>query len=109
MIQVRNNQLGRKTIDIDLNESVTISLRNEQYDELMSALEVSNDEKIKFSDKRVENAINRTNNNIAFINDIRDVFYENYGSVHLKKSLKEIDVEKLDAILEKYSALLGFE
>lgn len=109
MIQVRNNQVGKKTIDIDLNESITISLRDEQYDELISALELSTADKIISSDKRVQNAIERTNNNITFINDIRDVFYENLGSVHLRKNIQEIDLKLFDELLEKYSALLGFE
>jgi hypothetical protein len=109
MITVRNNQLHRRTITIDLPTNIAITLQNEQYDELISALELSMAEKVLECDNRVKNVEKKSETNREFIKEIREVFYEDLGSVFFKRSVKEIDIEKIDAILEKYSSLLGFE
>ena len=90
-----------------MNNSVSINLRNEEYDQLLKALEISTAEKIVTSDKRVENAKKRTKNCLAFIHEIREVFYEDFGDIFLKREIKEIDKKKLDDLLDKYSNLLG--
>lgn len=35
MINIRNNQTFEKNIDIDINKQVTITLRDDEYDELI--------------------------------------------------------------------------
>ncbi|MGK6342878.1 hypothetical protein ACMGDK_11600 [Chryseobacterium sp. DT-3] len=110
MIKVRNNQVGRKTIDIDLNESVTISLRDQQYDELLKALEVSMAEKIINSDARTIKANKRADTALDFIKEIRNVFYDMEGDFFiLRRDLEDIPLLKLDEVLEKYNEYLGFE
>ena len=48
MINIRNNQTFEKTIDIDINNQVTITLRDDEYDELVKKLELSMTEKMEY-------------------------------------------------------------
>ena len=110
MIKVRNNYTGNKSIDIDLSPKVTISLRDEQYDQLVEALDASMAEKIKESDKYQARVEKRSKACRDFIEEIRDVFYDmEVPGFGLKRCLKEIDSDKLDELLDKHSKLLGFE
>lgn len=111
MITVRNNQLNRKTIDIDLSANLSISLQNEQYDELISALEVSMAEKIIDADKRIEKVNQKLTTTYDFIKEIREVFYDMDDDriFIMKRDYKEISFKKLDEILEKYNDYLGFQ
>lgn len=111
MITVRNNQVNRKTINIDLCANFSISLQDEQYDELISALEISMAEKIIDADKRINKVNEKLTTTYDFIKEIREVFYDmNPDNIFImKRDFKEIPIDKLDEVLEKYNDYLGFQ
>ena len=111
MITVENNQIREKTIDININNNITISLRNDEYDELIEKLNLSMLEKLKKSDLYIKKIEKKENDCINFIKDISNIFYiyYDYSDVFFKKTISEIDQEKLFEILKKYNKLLGLE
>ncbi|MCT3661068.1 hypothetical protein HZR00_00875 [Elizabethkingia anophelis] len=109
MVEVRNNYVGSKSIDIVIDNNIILTLNNDQYDELISELNPSLAEKVKESDlyfKGAQKKIQECNN---FIREVRDIFYDMLDFTGVKRDLKNVDTIKLDEILEKYNELLGFE
>lgn len=109
MVEVINNLVGCKAIDIVIDKNVTLTLNNEQYDQLISVLTPSLAEKVKESDLFFKGAQKKRKECNNFLQEIREVFYDMHSRTGLKRDLKDIDSVKLDEILEKYSELLGFE
>jgi hypothetical protein len=112
MINIRNNQTFEKTIDIDINENVTITLRDDEYNDLIEKLELSMLEKIKYLDlyfNKIEKKEIECHN---FIKDIFNIFYDSYdrdSEIVFKKTLSEINEDELFNVLKKYKKLLGLE
>jgi len=109
MIRVRNNHLGQKHIDIDFGSTITISLYDEQYDELINALELSMAEKVIDSNQRVIALEKRADNIRVFIKEIREFFYDMDSVFITQKKMTELDSEKLTQLLNNYNDLLGFQ
>lgn len=112
MINVRNNQLREKTIDIDINDNVTISLRNEEYDELIEKLNLSMLEKLKYSDLYFKKIEKKEKECYNLIKDISNIFYDmrdEDSEIVFRKTISEIDQDKLFEVLKKYHKILGLE
>ena len=108
MIQVRNNHTGEKSIDIDISQTLTVSLRGEEYNELLKLLTKSMAEKVMDSDAYYEKANAKRKQCNEFIEEIREVFYDMRDMFVLTRSVKDIDTIKLEEVLDKHSKLLGF-
>ncbi|UFK27495.1 hypothetical protein [Elizabethkingia phage TCUEAP3] len=109
MIRVRNNHVGQKNIDIDFGGTITISLYDEQYFELLDALELSMAEKVIDSTQRVITLEKRADNIRVFIKEIREFFYDMDSVFIIPKKMTELDSEKLANLLNNYDDLLGFQ
>ncbi|MCK9416131.1 hypothetical protein M0Q97_05685 [Candidatus Dojkabacteria bacterium] len=112
MINIRNNQTFEKTIDIDINKQVTITLRDDEYDELIEKLELSMLEKIQYLELYFKKIEKKENDCYNFIKDIFNVFYHSYDSdseIVFKKTLPEINEDDLFNVLNKHKKILGLE
>lgn len=109
MVEVINNLVGCKAIDIVIDKNVTLTLNNEQYDQLISELTPSLAEKVNQSDLFFKSAQRKRQECNNLLQEIREIFYDMHNRTGLKRDLKDIDSVKLDDVLEKYSELLGFE
>jgi len=109
MINVRNNYAGRKSIDIDINQTITISLRREEYDELVNKLTESMAEKIRDADAIVDRSRQKENECREFLNETREIFYEILDDIGIRREIKDLDRESLYKLLDKYNDLLGFK
>lgn len=112
MINIRNNQTFEKTIDIDINNQVTITLRNDEYDELVKKLELSMSEKMEYLNLYFKKIEKKENDCYNFIKEISHIFYDMYdenSEIVFRKTTSEIDQDKLFEVLKKYHKLLGLE
>ena len=109
MIRVRNNHIKQKNIDIDFGDTISISLQNEHYYELINALELTMAEKVIDSTQRVITLENRAEKVRVFINEIREFFYDMDSVFITLKDISELDSDKLTDLLNKYDDLLGFQ
>lgn len=111
MIKIRNNSLTHRSIDIDISEGVSIHLYKEQYDTLCNLLCADLKDEFVRSLNRLVKADETRKECYNFTKEIREIFYdcEDDCDYAILRDLKKIDPDKLYAVLEKYSKLLGFE
>lgn len=100
----------RRHIDIDICPGISINLSKEEYDKFCIKLCDSLKEEIYISINRFENANKKIKEARNFMLEIRSLFYDEEESDFVwKKDIDEIDNEKLNSILNKYSSFLELE
>ena len=80
-MEIRNNNLHRRTVDIIISSNVIISISKEQYDELIENLCSSISKEIYSSIIREQESLKRNINTNNFIKEIRE-FYMNCPEGH---------------------------
>ena len=111
MIKIRNNSLTHRSIDIDISNGVSVHLYKKQYDELCNLLCSDLKEEFEASQRRLTKANETREQCFNLTKEIREIFYdcEDGCDYAIRREARQIDDEKLYAVLEKYSKLLGFE
>ena len=108
-MNIRNNDLSNKSIDIDISDGVSIHLYKCEYDELIRLLLPDMEQEIKNAYSLQHRAMEQRQECWEMTKEIRELFY--YCSDEefcIRKSLDEIEESKLVEVLEKYHKLLGF-
>ncbi|UBD75695.1 hypothetical protein K6V26_04955 [Parabacteroides goldsteinii] len=108
-MKVRNNDLSDRSIDIDMTDGVSIHLYKQEYDELVRLLIPEMEQEIKTAYLIQYKAMNERKDCWNFIKEIRGLFYDDSdGEFCIRKSVDELDEDRIIEVLEKYKKLLGF-
>lgn len=108
-MKIRNNNLSNRSIDIDIAEGVSIHLYKCEYDELVKLLLAEMEQEIKNACIIQHRAIKQRQECWEMVKEIRGLFYDCHDDeLCIRKSLDEIEENKLVEVLEKYHKLLGF-
>lgn len=108
-MKIRNNDLFDRSIDIDIAEGVSIHLYKCEYDELIKLLLPDMEQEIKNAYSLLHKAMKQRQECWEMIKEVRELFYEcSDEEFCIRKSLDEIEENKIVGVLEKYHKLLGF-
>ena len=108
-MKIRNNDLSDRRIDIDIADGVSIHLYKCEYDELIRLLLPDMEQEIKNAYSLQHKAMEQRQECWEMVKEIRELFYEcSDEEFCIRKSLDEIEEQKVVEVLEKYHKLLGF-
>lgn len=108
-MNIRNNDLSNRSIDIDISDGVSIHLYKEEYNELIQLLLPSMEQEIKDAYAIQEKAMIQRRECWDLLKEIREHFYDcSDGEFCLRKDLIDVNENKLFETLDKFSRLLGF-
>lgn len=104
----RNNSIYHEEIDIDITEGVALHLTRDEYARFVSKLEPQLDKQVIDFIARNDKADKKMKTCRDFALEIRELFYDLEGDWGIVKDIKDIDVDKLEDVLFKYSEQMGF-
>lgn len=108
-MKIRNNNLSDRSIDIDIADGVSIHLYRCEYDELIKLLLPDMEQEIRNAYSLRHRAMKQRQEYREMVKEIRELFYEYSDEEYcIRKSIDEIEEEKLIEVLEKHHKLLGF-
>lgn len=108
-MKIRNNDLSNRSIDIDIADGVSIHLYKCEYDELIRLLLPDMEQEIKNAYSLQRRAMKQRQECWEMVKAIRELFYDcSDEEFCIRKSMDEIEEDKLVEVLEKYRKLLGF-
>ena len=108
-MKIRNNNLSNKSIDIDISDGISIHLYKCEYEELIRLLLPDMEQEIKNAYSLQHRAMEQRQECWEMTKEIRELFYDcSDEEFCVRKSMDEIEEDKLVEVLEKYGKLLGF-
>lgn len=108
-MKIRNNNLLDRSIDIDIADGVSIHLYRCEYDELIKLLLPDMEQEIKNAYSLQHRAMEMRKECWEITKEIRELFYDCSDEEYcIRKSVDEVEEDKLVEVLEKYHKLLGF-
>lgn len=108
-MKIRNNNLSDRSIDIDIADGVSIHLYKGEYDGLVKLLLPDMEQEIKNAFFLQQRVMEQRREYWEMIKEIRELFYDcSSEDFCLRRSMDEIEEEKLVEVLEKHCKLLGF-
>lgn len=108
-MKIRNNNLLDRSIDIDIADGVSIHLYRCEYDELIKLLLPDMEQEIKNAYSLQHRAMEMRKECWEITKEIRELLYDCSDEEYcIRKSVDEVEEDKLVEVLEKYHKLLGF-